>query len=596
MKKFITIFILIIISYSAIAQQDMQIAMGYYNNKEYEKAEVLFDKLYKQRKSKFYFDYYLECLVFQEKFKEAEKRVEKEIKKNPNNLTFNIDLGYLKKQQGNESESEKEYKYVLKNLPNNKNQIIDIGNSFSRKKEYSWAEKTYIKGNELLDNEFLQYLANVYASQRNNEQMIETYLDYVNNDYSKMATVQNIFSSYLQHDVNNEFALLLQRSLVVRIQKKNNEVYEELLIWYYIKKSEYSNALIYAKALDKRNNENGVRVYRIGQKAFDNEDFKTANKAYTYVVEKGDKYPYFFQSRFALLKVLYSQVENGGITSNEEIKDLENRYLSIINELGISERTVDLIIDLAHLQAFYLGKQEEAISLLQEALNKNVTDDFKAAFMIELGDIYVFAEMPWDAVITFAKVEENYGNLQITDDAKFKKAKVYFYLGEFEWAKSQWDILKGSPSKLISNDAIYWAYFIDENLGEDSTHQALKIYARADLYFYQKNYNNVIISADSIIQNFSSDPVVPSAYYLKYQCYIATKEYQKAALNLEIIVDKYSYSLFADKALFELAELYENQLNNKEKAIECYKKLLFEFEGSLYTDQSRKKFRELSGE
>ena len=570
--------------------------MGYFNSQEYNKAEVLFDKLYKQRNTKYYFDYYLECLIFQEKYDDARKRIKKEMRKNPNDLTFYIDLGYLEKKQGNNSEAQKQFQHVLDKIEGNRSLIINIGNSFVRKKEFDWAEKVYKKGNDLLDNIFLQYLANIYASQRKHEQMIETYLDYVGSDYSKISTVQNVFASNMQYDVNNEFANALQRSLLKRIQNNRNDVYEELLIWYYVEKTEFFNAFIYAKALDKRNKENGVRVFRIGKKAATNEDFTTANKAFNYVVDKGENYPYFDKAKFALLEVLYYQVENGEITSDDEISNLENNYLSVINKNGISEETVDLIVDLAHLQAFYLGKHQEAIDLLQDAMQSSGVQDFKATFMIELGDIYVFAEMPWEAVLIFAKVEKNFSNLELTDDAKFKKAKVYFYLGEFDWAKSQWDVLKGSPSKLISNDAIYWSQFISENLSEDSLQLAMKKYARADLYFYQKKYPKTISTADSIILNFSSEPIISSVYYLKYQVYVATGEFQKAAMNLETIVGQYSYAMWTDKALFELAELYENQLNNKEKATESYKKLLFEFEGSLYTDQARKKYRELINE
>ena len=227
-------------------------------------------------------------------------------------------------------------------------------------------------------------------------------------------------------------------------------------------------------------------------------------------------------------------------------------------------------------------------------MNSSSGSDLKATIMIELGDIYVFAEMPWDAVLIYAKVEKDFINLQLIDDAKFKKAKVYFYLGEFDWAKSQWDILKGSPSKLISNDAIYWSYFISENLSDDSIQYAMIKYARADLFLYQKNYENTILIADSIIQEFSVDPIIPYVYYLRYQVYIDLKDYQQAATNLEHIVEQYSYAMWADKALFELAELYEYQLNSEQKAIEAYKKLLFDFEGSLYSDQSRKKYRELT--
>lgn len=596
MKNIIFSFAFLFLSNFLFSQQDMQLAMEYFKSSEFEKAEVLFEKLYKEKKSKFYFDYYLDCLINQEKFKEAQKKIEKEIKKHPNDLTYKVDMGYLLKKQGKESDAEKEFKSIIKNLPKNKSAIINIGNSFVRKKEYYWAEQTYLEGNKIFVNQFFQHLANVYASERNNAKMIEAYLDLLKTDSKKMATVKSVFTSYMQYDVNDEFTDILRQALIIRVQKDKLETFEELLVWFYQENADFFNAFIYAKALDKRNNENGVRIYRIGNLAFENEDFNTANKAFSYVVDKGVKFPYYFKARFALLDVLYFQVEKGDITTKEEIEDLEQKYLLIINELGISQRTVDLIVNLAHLQAFYIGKSEESITLLLEAIDiEGLSDDFKAKFMLELGDVYVYAEMPWDAVLTYAKIEDRYPNLEITDDAKFKKAKAYFYLGEFQWAKDQWDILKGSPSKLMANDAIYWSHFVDENSSYDSTQNSLKMYARADLYFYQKKYPDAIATVDSIINQYGAEPVVPQGFFLKYEIYKQNKEYQKAAMNLEKIIEQYSYVLFADKALFELAELYENELDNKEKAAEAYKTILFDYQGSLYTEPSRKKYRELSG-
>ncbi len=596
MKKLLYTLLIIYFALVLVAQEDMQLAMEYFNAKEFEKAEVLFDKLYKSKKSKFYFDYYLDCLIFQEKFKEAENKIEKEQKSHPDDLTFYIDLGYLKKMQGDEAEAEKQYKYVLKNLPSNYNSISNIGNSFQRKKEYTWAEEVYLKANLMLNSQFLQHLANVYASQRKYDEMVSAYLDYLSSDVTKYQTVQSIFSSYLQYDVNNEFSDILQRQLIMRIQKEGKEIFEELIIWFYTENNNFMNALVYSKSLDKRKNENGIRVFRIGQLASENEDYATANSAFTYVVEKGSLYPYYYQAKFALLNVLYQQVILGQLSSEEEIIKLENSYLSLIKELGISNRTVDFIVDLAHLQAFYLNKSEAAIELLQEALNiPNLSEEFKAKFMVKLADIYVYAEKPWDAVLTYAKVEEFFPNAEITDDAKFKKAKVYFYLGEFKWAQDQWDILKGSPSKLISNDAIYWSHFIDENSGSDSLQNSLKTYASADLFFYQRNYDKALKISDSIINNFSAEPVVPMAYYLKYQVYMQLKDYINAAENLDVFYEKYSYSMWADKAIFELAQLYDYYLDEKDKAADCYKKILFDFQGSIYTEPSRERYRELSG-
>ena len=59
---------------------------------------------------------------------------------------------------------------------------------------------------------------------------------------------------------------------------------------------------------------------------------------------------------------------------------------------------------------------------------------------------------------------------------------------------------------------------------------------------------------------------------------------------------KYSSDLLGDDALFKVADLYQNQLNNKEKAMELYKDIITKYPGSLYVIEARKRYRELRGD
>jgi hypothetical protein len=45
-----------------------------------------------------------------------------------------------------------------------------------------------------------------------------------------------------------------------------------------------------------------------------------------------------------------------------------------------------------------------------------------------------------------------------------------------------------------------------------------------------------------------------------------------------------------------LGEIYELHLNNPEKASDYYKTILFDFKGSLYSEEARKRFRALRGD
>ena len=73
-------------------------------------------------------------------------------------------------------------------------------------------------------------------------------------------------------------------------------------------------------------------------------------------------------------------------------------------------------------------------------------------------------------------------------------------------------------------------------------------------------------------------------------------ENQKVVDNLTKIVDNYNEDILADDALFMMAEVYENRLKDKTKAMELYQKLLEKYPASIHGADARKRFRQLRGD
>ena len=61
-------------------------------------------------------------------------------------------------------------------------------------------------------------------------------------------------------------------------------------------------------------------------------------------------------------------------------------------------------------------------------------------------------------------------------------------------------------------------------------------------------------------------------------------------------MEEHSYSLWADDAVFMLGDIYENQLQDKEKAKVYYQKIITDYAGSLWINEARKRFRLLRGD
>ena len=79
------------------------------------------------------------------------------------------------------------------------------------------------------------------------------------------------------------------------------------------------------------------------------------------------------------------------------------------------------------------------------------------------------------------------------------------------------------------------------------------------------------------------------------ELYEITGFYKKAEANYLKIIELYKDEILADDAYFKLANLYENQLQNPQKAKEYYEQIIFDFADSIYFTQARKRYRILRG-
>lgn len=253
--------------------------------------------------------------------------------------------------------------------------------------------------------------------------------------------------------------------------------------------------------------------------------------------------------------------------------------------------------NLAHIYAFYSYKSNEAIALLNEAiLIPNADKKIIAACKLELADINLFGGDVWEATLLYSQVEKMFKNEPTGFEAKLKNARLSYYIGEFEWAKAQLDVLKAATSKLIANDAMELSLLISDNMDEDSTYTALNYYANADLYEYRNQYDMAFATLDSTRLLGLSHPIFDDVLLKKAEIVIKQGKYKDADSLLQKLVDFYPDGLLADDALFLQAELNENQLNNRIKAMICYENLIFKYPASLYTVEARKKFRKLRGD
>jgi tetratricopeptide (TPR) repeat protein len=603
--KYLPVLLLIIININIVVAQNRQteiqtnsgLALSYYNAKDYEKAAPLLLEVYKLSGNNYFFRLFLNSLIELKQYEEAESHIMTEIKKrrSPDPGLY-INWGYLLKAQKRDEEAEVKYAEAVNIIQPNKGNYLITANMFLQWAEYEWAERVYLKGRKVLPGEQFNYeLARIYMYQRSYDKMMEEYLDLIKSDEKQLRRIESSLASALRMDIDNDLRDGFRQQVLKRIQAEPGVTgYNRLLIWFLLQDKQFAGALRQSIALDRRTGGEDAQIFQLGNLAMNNQMYDEAKKAYDYLQSKGEDNPFYQQAFIYNIHASYLHYINKSSGDSEAGENVAGQFDKGLELIGYSASTLNMIREYSHLLAFYLDETDKAIAVLEKGLKvPGLKPEEIGILKTEMADIYLYTGDQWEAVLLYSQVIDENKNNDLVDEVKLKKAKLGYYMGNFSWAKAQLDVLKGSTSKFTANDAMELSMMIGNNLNLDTTAVPLQMFSRADFLFFRNKDSLALITLDSIADMFPQHVLVDDILFRKSKIEINRHNYSKAAEYLEQIRSDFSYELLADDAMYMLAELYNYQLGQKEKAKELYREMLTMHPGSVFIEESREKFREL---
>jgi tetratricopeptide (TPR) repeat protein len=593
---FSTIIFVFTVAAGLFAQDnDLLLAKQYSTNGETQKALEIYQKLYKQN-NEAYYTYYINTLLSLKKFDEAESAAKKLVRKHPEAHEYQILLGTVYTQQGNLNKADAIYNDLIKNLPADRNEISNLAGQFYQTSNLDYAIKIFQQGRKIMNNNeaFTYELINLYRFKRDKIALTEEYLNFLPPNPNFINQAENAFATIYEGD--SDYAML-KGALLRRIQKDPQQIiYTELLTWQYMQQKEFDLALNQALALSRRQNDDGSSIFELCRTLNSNEAYDAAIRGYEFIISKGKTQSLYIPAKIELINTKNLKVTSGKYLP-ADLVGLEQDYTDLLTEFGRNNSTVFAMQKLAQLQAFKLHKLKDAQKLLEDAVNiPNIRPELLASCKLDLGDVYLINNQPWEATLLYSQVEKDFPNTDINQDAKFRNAKLAYYTGDFTWAKGQLDVLKAATSQLIANDALNLLLLIADNTATDSVGGALKVYARADLQIFAERPDKAIMALDSIDKKFPKNSLSDDILMSKSRILIQQKNYADAVPLLKKIADEHPNDLWADDAVFMLGDIYDNRLNDKASAKVWYQKIITNYPGSLWINEARKRFRLLRGD
>ncbi|MFM8995917.1 MAG: tetratricopeptide repeat protein, partial [Bacteroidota bacterium] len=429
-------------------------------------------------------------------------------------------------------------------------------------------------------------------------------------------TIRPVFES---HVTDSADFMVMQRLLLKKIQEYPDvTALSEGLKWTFIKQENWSSSFLYTRSLDKRLKENGTRVYELGILCQSNKQYNVAIQCFEYCLNLKESCFDLPACQSALIDVTYEKTISSN-PSTETLISLRNRMREFEKSYGPQEATLNNALKLAQLLVRYdsifshadIAKGStganpqtsinsschEAEELLRKYLNEGsyIKKTSLAKIKMALGDVLVAAGDVWTSELLFAQVEKDFKEEETGQFAKFKRAELSFYRGDFDWASMQLDVLKSATTQLISNDAMELALVIIDNLGIDSNYQALKWYGQALLFEKQHQYNKSWAYLDSVVNTYPGHVLSDEVLYVKARIRKEQGQFAQAAELLETLSLAFNFDILADNALYQLGMLYAYQLNNQEKAMAAFEKLIEKYGSSVYLVDARREYRKIRG-
>ncbi|SEO45940.1 Tetratricopeptide repeat-containing protein [Mucilaginibacter gossypiicola] len=597
MRALYTVIIFVFCFSTQLFAQDNELLLAkqYNANGEPQKALEIYQKLYKQNNENYY-SVYVNTLLNLKKFDEAENITKKLIRRHPDDHQYAIMMGNIYTQEGNMNKADAIYDDLIKSLPADQGEISALASQFYQSANIDYAIKIFQQGRKLLknDNAFTYELINLYRFKRDKVSLTDEYLNFLPQNPNFINQAENAFSNVYEGSADYD---MLKTALLRRIQKDPQQtIYADLLTWQYLQQKEFDLALNQALALSRRQNDDGNSIYDLCRTFITNEAYDEAIRGYEYIISKGKTTPLYIPAKIELINTKNLKVTSGKYLP-EDLLGLEKDYNDLLTEFGRNSSTAFAMQKLANLQAFKLHKLKDAQKLLEDAIKlSDIKPTLLADCKLDLGDIYLLNNQPWEATLLYSQVEKDFPATAIGQDAVFRNAKMAYYTGDFTWAKGQLDVLKVATSQLIANDALNLLLLIQDNLAADSSGAALKMYARADLQIFAQNPEKAVMILDSIGKKFPNNALDDDIMMSKSRILIQQKDYAGAVSLLKKIVEEHPADLWADDAVFMLGDIYENRLNDKTTAKTYYQKIITDYPGSLWINEARKRFRLLRGD
>ncbi|MCX8056223.1 MAG: tetratricopeptide repeat protein [Ignavibacteria bacterium] len=616
MRKNLFLYLILIINLvSTFAYSQTQdhwnkfrLAQGYENIGNYEKAYELYRELYLSFPTQFqFYDAYLRMLTQLKKYDEAIILLKEKLSQNPEDYNLYGELAVLYERKGIKDSVEFFIKQGLNRNPNNSISYKFIANILIQNRMFDYANKVLEEGkNRTSDNEmFIIDLININTILMNYQKACNEMIELLKKQPQHISFVQNKLAQVITNPAGLETAVQVFEK---NLDKKNFPIIK-LLSWLYFQNKNFSKAFELTLEIEKLTNSNGYEILEFSNRAYQEGFIQEAVRGYEYIIknfkERKDleamsviglarSYEQLFQSQFQSKELFWKLLKPSADTSNKNLKEALKYYAIIFNNYTLTNLVAEALYKSAYLYKEHFRDYTKAKELLKRLINDYVLTDFYSQGVLLSGDIekilgnYDNALDYYEKVRIFSRANETERSL-----AQFQIAEILIHKGLIDSAKSVLNSIKKITTNDVANDAIEFLMLITE---QENSPQTLKIYVEIERLIEAKQFEEAIKKITSLNLDDEYSIFQNKLRMTLAELYITTNRFSDALAQLNYLYELKEKSIYSDKALYRIGQLYLYGLNDKSRAEQSFNKLLAEFPSSIFVTEVRALINQIQSE
>lgn len=612
--RFLVILISIFLSTKIIFSQSQddwnkfRLAQSYENIGNYEKAFELYRELYFKFPIQFqFYDAYYRMLTQLKKYDEAIGLLKMRLIQNPDDFNTYGELAVLYDRKGIKDSIEYFLKQGLSRNPGNAMSYKFIANILIQNRMFDYANKVLEEGKvRISDNEmFIIDLININTILMNYQKSCSEMIELLKKQPQQISFVQNKLAQIITNPTGLDISIKIFEK---NVDRKNLSILK-LLSWLYFQNREFKKAFEITLEIEKLTNSNGYEILEFSNRAYQEGFIEEAVRGYEYILknfkDKKDleamsiiglarSYEQLFQNEFQAKDISWKLYKQPADTNNKNLKEALKYYSIIYNNYTLPNLVAEALFKTALFYKEHFQNYTRAKDLLNRLINDYVLTDYYAKGLLLAGDIEKISGYDdkaynfYERLRTFSRANETERNL-----AQFQIAEILITKNLYDSAKSVLSNIKKNTTNDVANDAIEFLMIITE---QESSPQNLKIYVEIEKLIEAKQFDEAIKKISSI--NFDDDYSIYQnrLRMILAELFITTNKYSDGLAQLNYVYELKDKTIYSDRALFRIGQLYLYGLKDKIRAEQTFNRLLAEFPSSIFVSEVRALINQIQSE